>query len=320
MTAASPDRPDTLPFLVGVLVLLALLIPGLQWTEPVTEWVMVNVNDTPSQADAHLIRAGKETLLIDVGTEESASRVLLPYLKDLGISEVGRVLITHPHKDHYGGIPALLDAGIRMREVYFFMPYKSQCDGEIPWGCDYMHLRTTLDRLHSEGVVLRTANSSTSIQLSSAATLKVLHAYDGFNTPAGNTDVNDLSLIMRLEHGPTTVLFTGDLNNILGNYLSTRASEMKATVLKAPHHGAEGTAPNAFYEAVNPEQALVPAPALLWCSERSARTRKWLASRQIPAHVNGIHGHISVLLHRSGFRVSREAEASKDPCEALEGS
>jgi competence protein ComEC len=318
MTAALPQRFDTLPFLAGALVLLILLIPGLKWTEPVTEWVMVNVNDTPSQADAHLIRAGKNTLLIDVGTEESAARMLVPYLKDLGISEVGRVFITHPHKDHYGGIAALLDAGIRMREVYFFMPYKSQCDGEIPWGCDYMHLRTTLDRLHSEGVALRTADRDTTIQLSSAATLKVLHAYDGFNTPAGHTDVNDLSLIMRLEHGPTSVLFTGDLNNILGEYFSTLGSEMKATLLKAPHHGADSTAPNTFYEAVAPEQALVPAPALLWCSERSARTRNWFDAQHVAVHVNGVHGHISVLLHRSGYQVNREVAAPSFTCDDLE--
>jgi competence protein ComEC len=305
---------EHLPFLAGALVLLILLVNGLRWTPPVTEWVMVNVSDMPAQADAHLIRAGKYAILIDVGTEEGGSQVLVPYLQRLGVKEVSHVFITHPHKDHYGGMNALLDAGIPMKQVYFFMPSKAQCDVEIPWGCDWVHLRTTLERLYRQGIPLHTARSGLQIELSPQANIRVLHAYDGLNTPAGPTDINDLSVIMRLTHGPTSVMFTGDLNHLIGTYLGTLGAEMKATLLKVPHHAAESTAPNTFYEAVSPQEAMVPAPAALWCNLRSLRTRLWMNERGVPVHVNGFHGHISVLMRASGYQVRRQISVASELC------
>ncbi len=313
------ERRLHLSFYIGLLFLLGLFGGGLYWSMPVTQWVMINVNDTPAQADAHVIQSGKTTIMIDVGREESAAWAVIPYLKSARIDTLDTVFISHPHKDHYDGLKALIDAGIRMKEVFFFMPYKSQCDGEIPWGCDYVHLRNTLASLQAAGSVLRTAQAGTRVDLAGDATLRVLHAYDGFNTPVGTVDVNDLSLIMRLEHGPTSVLFTGDLNNLLGEYLAKHKTDMKATLLKAPHHGAEGTAPDGFYETVAAEQVLVPAPALLWCSERSARTRNWFASRNLPSHVNGLHGHVSVLMNRFGYRLKRQVETPNNICKLLEG-
>jgi competence protein ComEC len=142
----------------------------------------------------------------------------------------------------------------------------------------------------------------------------VLHAYDGVNTPAGPTDINDLSLIMRLTHGPTSAMFTGDLNHLLGSHLGTLGTEMKATLLKVPHHGAEGTAPNTFYEAVAPKEAMVPAPADLWCNLRSLRTRLWMNEHGVRVHVNGFHGHVSVLMQESGYKVRRQLAAANELC------
>lgn len=314
MTSALPHRFDTRPFLAGVLVLLVLAWGGLRSSMPATEWVMVNVSNMPFQADAHLIRAGKTSVLIDTGTEEGGAQALVPYLASLGVRELDHVFVTHPHKDHYGGINALLDAGIPMKHVYFFMPYKPQCDVEIPWGCDWIHLRATLERLHRSGIPLHSAWAGTKVELSPQARIEVLHAYDGINTPAGPTDINDLSLIMRLTHGPTSVLFSGDLNHLLGTYLGTLGTQMKATLLKIPHHGAEGAAPNTFYEAVAPQEAMVPAPAELWCSLRSMRTRLWMAEHKVPVHVNGFHGHVSVLIQESGYRVRKQLPAPNELC------
>jgi competence protein ComEC len=308
---------EHVPFLAGALVLLILLVNGLRWTPPVTEWVMVNVSDMPAQADAHLIRAGKYAILIDVGTEEGGSQVLVPYLQRLGVKELSHVFITHPHKDHYGGMNALLDAGIPMKRVYFFMPSKGQCDVEIPWGCDWVHLRTTLERLYRQGIPLHTAKSGLQIELSTQANIRVLHAYDGLNTPAGPTDINDLSVIMRLTHGPTSVMFTGDLNHLLGTYLGTLGGQMKATLLKVPHHGADSTAPNTFYDAVAPKEAMVPAPSGLWCNLRSLRTRLWMTEHGVQVHVNGIHGNISVLMRSMDYRLKRQVEAPDDICAKL---
>ncbi|WP_374407588.1 ComEC/Rec2 family competence protein [Hydrogenophaga sp.] len=314
MPPAIHRRIDQLSFVLGLLVLLALLINSARWTMPATEWVMLNVSGYPYQADAHLIRAGKATVLIDVGTEDGGAEVVVPYLKRLGILEITHVFITHPHKDHYGGINALLDAGIPIKQVFFFMPSKVQCDVELPWGCDWVHLRSTMERIHKLNIPLHTAEKGYQVQLSNTAKIEVLHAYDGVHTPAGPTDINDLSLIMRLTHGPTSVMFTGDLNHTLGTYLGTLGNEMNATLLKVPHHGAESAAPNTFYEAVSPKEAMVPTPLDLWCNPRSMRTRLWMEARGVPVHVNGFHGHISVLINNRTYRIQHQISTSDSIC------
>lgn len=310
-----PSRTERWSFLIALLILAVLSVGSQRYSSPATEWIMVNVSDHPAQADAHLIRAGKLNILIDVGTEQGGEEVLVPYLRSLGVRQVDHVFITHPHKDHYGGLNALLDAGIPMKRVYFLMPYKPQCDAEIPWGCDWLDVRATMERFHREGTYVTSARAGTRVQLSSQAHLDVLYTYDGIHTPVGPTDINDLSLIMRLTHGPTSVMFTGDLNQVLGEYLATQGNAMKATLLKVPHHGAEGLAPDTFFDAVNPEEAMVPAHASLWCDERSKRTRTWMSNHHVVTHVNGIHGHVSTLMLSNGRHpVVREFDRSPEIC------
>ena len=124
--------------------------------------------------------------------------------------------------------------------------------------------------------------------------IDLLYAFDGVRTPVGRTDVNDLSLIMMLNHKTFRFLFTGDLNLKIGSYIAKTSVDISADILKVPHHGAESTAPNSFFKRVNPQHALVPAPEHLWLSERSKRIRNWFLKENIPVYVNGIDGNVLV--------------------------
>jgi beta-lactamase superfamily II metal-dependent hydrolase len=140
--------------------------------------------------------------------------------------------------------------------------------------------------------------------------LEILYAYDGVNTPVGGTDINDMSLIMKLSHANSTALLTGDLNNKIGEYLSKEGKELKADILKLPHHGTEGAAPDTFYDAVAPKVAMVPSPALLWCSARSARMKKWVETNKVSTYVNGFSGHVMVRFNLDGFKISEQKKLS----------
>lgn len=61
------------------------------------------------QGDAALIVAPDgRTMLVDAGTEEAARDRLLPLLADEGIDALERIVVTHYHADHVGGVPALI--------------------------------------------------------------------------------------------------------------------------------------------------------------------------------------------------------------------
>lgn len=249
--------------------------------------------------------------MIDTGYFKQAEDMLIPYLISKKIKKIDLVFISHPHQDHYAGLLMLVKKGIRLKEVYFNLPNKEICDAEIPWGCNYKELLQYHESLEKSGVPVKVANAGDKFEIGTAASLEILYAYDGVNTPVGRTDINDMSLIMKLTNGTQTALFTGDLNARIGEYLAKEGKGIKADILKLPHHGTEGAAPDIFFEAVAPKVAMVPSPALLWCSPRSARMKTWFTNRKIPTYVNGFAGHVTVKMQKNSFKVTTHRSESK---------
>jgi beta-lactamase superfamily II metal-dependent hydrolase len=59
------------------------------------------------QADGILIQSGKNAVLID-GGEHKTRDTLANYLRRAGIAALDYVVATHPHSDHIGGLPAVI--------------------------------------------------------------------------------------------------------------------------------------------------------------------------------------------------------------------
>jgi beta-lactamase superfamily II metal-dependent hydrolase len=302
------------------LLFFAAVVAGLWFVNKLNRtliWTMVNVNYSPQQGDAHLIqtRNGKN-ILIDTGHLDPARKALVPFLQSKGIKKIDTVFVTHPHKDHYDGLLAILESGIPIKDVYFNMPDKLVCDAEIPWGCDYEHILNYRKMLASNQVNILEAKAGMAFDLGWGSSLKILYAFDGVNTPVGRTDINDMSLIMLLKHGFNSALFTGDLNATIGAYLAKEGNDntsLKVDILKLPHHGTEGAAPDVFFAAASPKVVLVPSPALLWCSSRSARMKNWVESRKTPTYVNGFSGHVTVKMGLFGYQIEAERPQTRLP-------
>lgn len=260
------------------------------------------MSDPDKQADANLIYlTNEQVILIDSGQRSDR---LLPRLKDRKVTRIDKIFISHPHKDHYDGIPSLLNGGISLGEVYLNWPPQTTCDSEIPWGCDLKDLEQLKAKLATFGITLKSMNPGDVYFKSDVTELKTLYAHDGQIPPVGPTDINDLSVIMSLRHGDTTALFTGDLNKKMGSYLAgLNDPKLRANLLKVPHHGTESLAPDSFFEWVNPQAAFVPAPLSLWQSERSKRPREWFQSHQIPTYVTGEVGAVMIDILPSGYTI-----------------
>ncbi|HYC71326.1 MAG TPA: MBL fold metallo-hydrolase [Opitutaceae bacterium] len=280
--------------------------------EPATRWTMFNVTPREGQADCHLLKFpdGRQ-VLIDPAAAWDAPGSALAALQHRGVTEFDLVVISHFHWDHYGQLRSLLRAGVKVRRVVLNVPDQRVADKERPWGCDFEDVQALLRELREQGIPYATATAGERLIESRApdgtlATLDVICAYDGINTPVGQTDVNDTSIVLRLTHGSTRALFTGDLNHALGAWLARSGLDLQADLLKAPHHGAEGTVPNEFYDRVEAKAVLVPSPASLWRSPRSMRTRNYFLERKIPAYVAGIDGTVTVTLTASGYSIEKE--------------
>jgi len=288
----SASRPDFRMSKYRIVLLLALLLLSACSSEPEATWHLVNVNATKLQGDANLIQTRNSVTVIDGGYYGEAEKHLIPYVATLGIKAIDHFFVSHPHRDHYEGLIALLDAGITVSNLHIRMPPKHICDREIPWGCDMKDIRSFVQKAIDHGVSIHHPEAGFLYQVTPNSTLEILHAQDD-DLPTSTIDVNDLSLIMKWSINDTTVLFTGDLNDKVGAVLSSDP-RMRSDFLKMPHHGATGIAPNEFFDRVDPDYVLVPGPKWIWCGERGAQARGWVERKQLPVWINGIDGNIKV--------------------------
>jgi len=268
-------------------------------------WTMIDVNNTTLQGDSHLVQVkGGKTILIDTGFPQLTVSQVIPYLTSNNISVLNGVYATHAHMDHFGGLESIVGAGIKIEKAWFNPLNEQMCAREPR--CYFDKYKRAQKILADHGAEVSFLKTGDVHDLGQGANLNVIYAFDGISTPVNSRDVNDTSAILRVDYSGYKFLFTGDLNRKMGYYLAHNAKNIKADVLKVPHHGAEGLAPNIFFEKVKPRFALVPAPSHLWQSDRSKRVREWFQSHNTPVFVNGISGHVQVIVNNGVLSIEEQ--------------
>jgi len=299
--------PLILAFLLA-LVLGSGCKPGIRETH----WTMINVEGVQGQADCHLLELPDgECVLIDAAEGWDAKGAMLAYLQAHKIRRLDLVVLSHFHWDHYGKLLDLINAGIKIDRVAINLPASRElADVEKPWGCNWEDVQSVLRFLADHRIPYFTPRiGERLIEIKRGTVITALDAvclYDGVVTPVGRTDINDTSMILRLTHGSTRVLFTGDLNAKLGAWLATSDFDLRADILKVPHHGTEGLAPNEFFAKVDPKVAMVPSPKELWYSLRSKRTRDYFVEHKISSYVSGVCGTVVVEMRDNGYEIKPE--------------
>ena len=291
-----------------ILLLMMFLLAGCS-REPDATWHMINVNTGDLQGDANLIQSGGLVIMIDGGYHSEAEKSLVPYVAALGIDKIDHFFVSHPHRDHYEGLVALLEAGVIISNLHLRIPPQHICDREIPWGCNMADIVAFVQKARDHGIIIHQPEAGLRYELAPESAIEILHAQED-DLPTDTIDVNDLSLIMKWTINRATVLFTGDLNMKVGTVLSDDP-RMASDFLKMPHHGARSLAPNDFLDRVDPGYVLVPGPKWIWCGERGARPREWVEKKMLPVWVNGIDGHVRVDFFNDHIVVTPEINSAE---------
>jgi competence protein ComEC len=93
--------------------------------------------------------------------------------------------------------------------------------------------------------------------------LKLLHPSPTFQPPmkrrrgGEEADENNRSLVLRLSYGAVSVLFTGDIELEAESFLLQAGHDLRATILKVPHHGSLTSSSEPFVRAVAPSVAVL---------------------------------------------------------------
>ena len=194
------------------------------------------------QGDSILVQSADNAVLIDAGPT-AAGQVIINYLVGLGIETLDYVVATHPHLDHIGGMPMVLDR-FEVREMW--MP-------DVAHDTDaFERLLDTIERNNLEITTIQAgANLSAGIiQMNAVAPVR-----------SGYGNLNDYSIVLRMQHGQTSFLFTGDAETISENEMVASGVNLRSTVLNAGHHGSRTSSTDAFLDAVDPYFAVISAGA-----------------------------------------------------------
>lgn len=159
------------------------------------------------------LAAGRFLNLQDRSTFSIGEDVVSAYLFGRGIRHLDAVVLTHAHNDHLDGLSDIL-ANFRVDELWV---------GRNPMIPAYREL---IDDAQNRGVAVRSLSEG-----DRAGLFTVLHPPRHWRVRK-SAENND-SLVLLLDTGHRTALFTGDLEQPL-------AQPTSVDLLKVPHHGSKG--------------------------------------------------------------------------------
>jgi len=185
------------------------------------------------QGDAVVIKAGSWTGLIDGGPSGSEPAIEAALAK-LGVRRLSAVVVSHMHADHTGGLTHIVSEW-RPRTAYVAGTPTSALAG-----------------------AMRGAGT-TVVQVRRGAGLRFGAARAEVLSPAGlSGDPNSDSLVLRLEAGGKSFLFTGDCTGPSEAAVgSICARGPPIDVLKVAHHGSRYSTSATFLAATRPRVAVI---------------------------------------------------------------
>lgn len=236
-----------LALLLGVLARVITLSPPVRSPIPPGEQLKVHVADV-GQGDCILIQTpDSRNIVVDAGGEESAEDVVR-YLLRNGVSRIDLLVITHPHIDHIGGLPRILERFGVSRVLDAGYPHGSET---------YM---AVLSAIESRRIDYKLAADSPRLEVGKQVSLEILWPPEGY-APVGESGLNNGSIVMRVEYGDVSVLLAGDIQREAEGRLLAARQDLQSTILKVAHHGSEDSTSNEFLQVVRPAYAAISVGA-----------------------------------------------------------
>jgi competence protein ComEC len=172
---------------------------------------------------------------------DTGEAIVSRYLWHYRIRRIDRVLLSHPHQDHAGGLPALM---------------KNFPVNELDYGPTVED--ATLSRLLAVARELKVPS-------------RAIHAGEQFSVGAVRVQalnplrdgtirsINDNSLVLRMSYGRFSALLTGDLEAAGESEVAGRTPEIRSLLLKVAHHGSRSATQEFFLNRARPRWAVISA-------------------------------------------------------------
>jgi competence protein ComEC len=236
------------------LAIVVLSVSVWPWVAPSDGRLRVTFLDV-GQGDAAFVELPDGTrILIDGGPGgerrfDVGERVIAPFLWNRAVGRLDTVAMSHSDPDHAGGLAAILRR-FRVKEFW---------ENGI-WAAGSEEILPLLDQSRA---VRRRLKRGDRIWLGPAL-LTVLHPPDPplQGSPRGPaSDENNNSLVLRLDWGLASFLFTGDLEQEGEGELLAGRQPLRHLALKVAHHGSRFSTTEEFLKAGRPRLAVISVGA-----------------------------------------------------------
>jgi len=231
------------------------------------------------QGDSSLIQTmdGKN-ILIDGGPDDS---VIFELSKELSWFDrtIDLMILTHPHADHISGLTEVIERYDVRKILYTGVPHSSPT---------YIHW---LKLVQEKKIPITIISKSQTIELTEDCFIEILYPISSLlNLDVSN--LNNTSVVLKLVHGETKFLFTGDIESETESELLRSGIDLSADVLKVAHHGSDTSTSLEFLKAVRPEFAVMQVGEDNKFNHPSIRILKRLERMNVEIFRNDIDGTV----------------------------
>ena len=311
------------PSLRTLCLVLVVVLAGCSGATQVTETSDPGATTSTSTATAsaangtvavHFINVGQsvstlivgptgETMLVDSGHFQDDGEHVLAYLQAHNIERIDYMVVSHNDADHIGGNAAVIDY------------YETEANG--------------IGAIYDPGIAASTQTYERYLDAVEEHDVTLYETRAGDSIPFGGVDTqvmgppapylenearNENSIVLKLTHGETSFLLTGDAEDDQEAQLIDRyGDQLKATVLKAGHHGSSSSNSEGLLDAVDPKTVIISSDYDSQYGHPTDEVLQRLADRSISAYWTATHGDIVLLSDGQSVSVRTQQAAPTDP-------
>lgn len=196
------------------------------------------------QGDAFLLEKDGKFVMIDTGDIEHRDQIVA-LLHKYKVKEISKIIITHPHADHLGGMNAIFK-NFKVDAIY---------DDGMPAGTG--SYKNYLKQIKEKKIPYHVLKAGDEVDFFNGVKFNVLGPVKVIKDQKGNSDFNNNSIVGRLTYGSFSMMFTGDAEQEEEKTILGKGGTLKSDVLKVGHHGSRTSTSPAFLKAVSPKNAFI---------------------------------------------------------------
>ncbi|QIO25029.1 lamin tail domain-containing protein [Haloarcula sp. JP-L23] len=250
-----------------------------------------------------------ETMLIDTGHYHDDGVYVLQYLQKHNVDRIDYMVVSHNDADHIGGNAAIIDY------------YETEADGigaiyDPGIAASTQTYSEYLDAVEQHGVTLYETRAGDSIPFE-GVDVQVIGPPEPY---LENNARNENSIVLKLSHGETSFLLTGDAENDQeANLVERYGGQLQATVLKAGHHGSSSSTSEELLDTVDPKTVIVSSAYDSQYGHPTEELLGRLAERSLPTYWTATHGDIVLVSDGQSVSVRTQQAAPTNPLDLRDG-